>query len=452
MEKDSLEKKKRVLVVFGCFLAFMAVCTVITKGIYASQMAQVTVVKPEQRTITHDISMKGLVQPKQEFGVYVQEGLRVETVYVDAGAIVEEGTALFQVRPGDLEQRIAELEADIRCGEAVLKDEAGERNYERQEKQKSLTRMQEDYDSMVRELDIAVEKKRLAYETAKRVRELAEEKLASVSGGDAGSVENARLAERQAALEVEEALLNKEEAIREWEREYADTAQGSFAATEAGTVAQEEELEKRRAQLEALQTLYAAGGVVCAQKSAYVKENRLQTGEYTPDTACMLLVEKSARGVVEFTLDDDVLSWFSVGDVVDLEYKTSEGERKRQESAISYIGTKNGGYVARLGLSDSQLTLGQKVTLKYQYISENYAAVIPVQALMEENGSYYVYVVEEQQGFLGTEERIRKVQVAVTDSNLSSAAVESAVITAGSRIVLQTSKELADGDMVRVIK
>lgn len=450
MEKNSLQKKKRALAGFGCFLAFMAVCTLITKGIYASGMARVTVVKPEQRTITHDITLQGTVQPKQEYGVYAQAGMRVETVFVDVGGMVEEGTPLFQVRMEDLEQAIAAAETEISYQEALLADEAGKKNEERQERQKSLTRMQEDYDSMLRKLDIAIEKKCLAYDAARREREWAENNLSSVSGGDAGNLESYRLAESQAALEVEEARLQKEEAIREWNRQYADTAQGSHNAS-AETVSRKEQLERSRESLEKLQELYAAAGVVYAATAGTIVANRLQTGEYTPDNACMLFTQNDGTGVVEFALDEETMSWLSVGDAVDLEYKTVSGERKQQEGVIAYVESRNGDYVAKLELSESQLVMGQGVTLKYQFVSESYSAVIPKQALVEENKCYYVYVVEEQQGFLGTEECIRKVSVTLADSNLSSAAVESTVITSDSRIVISASKELTEGDVVRVV-
>lgn len=450
IEKNSLQTKRRALAGFGGFLAFMAVCTLITKGIYASGMAKVTVMAPEQRTISHDITIQGTVQPKQEYGIYVQEGLRVETVYVDIGGVVEEGTPLFQVRMEDLDQIIAKAEADIRYQQALLADEAGKKKESQQEKKNNLSSMKEGYDGMVRELDIAIEKKQLAYEAAKREREQAEIAAASLTGGEAGNLESYRLAESQAALEAEEALLQKEEAIREWKRQYAQAEQGSYAAI-ADTVSLNNQLELSREYLETLQELYAAEGVVCAVEAGIIVENRLQAGEYTPDTACMLYTKSDGTGVIEFVLDDETSSFLSIGDNVNLEYKTASGEKKKQQGVIAYMENENGNYVAKIELAEAQMMMGQSVTLKYQYVSESYSTVISRQALGEENGLYYVYVVEEQEGFLGKEECIQKVNVTIVDSNLNSAAVESAVITADSRIVVSGGKELAEGDVVRVV-
>lgn len=450
MEKNSLQKKKRALAGFGGFLAFMAVCTLITKGIYTSGMARVTVMYPEQRSITHHITLQGTVKPKQEYGIYVQEGLRVETVYAAAGETVEEGAPLFQVRMEDLEQFIAGTEADIRYQQALLADEAGQKSDELQEKQSSLSSMQEDYDSMLRELDIAVEKKRLAYEIARQQREQAEEAFASVSSGDAGSLASCQLAEGQAALEVEEALLQKEAAIKEWNRQYTDIKQGNYR-TAAETVSLKEQLKLSCEALEKLQELYAAEGVVYAAEAGTIVENRLRAGEYTPDTACMLYTKSDDTGVIEFVLNDESLSCLSIGDKVALEYKTAGGEKKQQEGVIAYVENQNGNLVAKTELPGGQLMIGQGVTLKYQFVSEIYSSVVSNQAVVEENQLYYVYVVEEQEGFLGTEERVRKISVTLEDSNAGSAAVDSAAITSDSRIVLSTSRELTEGDAVRVV-
>ena len=137
---------------------------------------------------------------------------------------------------------------------------------------------------------------------------------------------------------------------------------------------------------------------------------------------------------------------------MDLEYKTETGGKKRQEAMVSYVDSRDGYSVAKVELPpETQLAMGQGVTLKYQFVTESYPTVISRQALMEEGAFYYVYVVEVQEGFLGTEQRIRKTFVALTDSNASLAAVESAAITPESRIVLSADRELEEGDVVRLV-
>lgn len=150
-------------------------------------------------------------------------------------------------------------------------------------------------------------------------------------------------------------------------------------------------------------------------------------------------------------MDEESLGCLSIGDEVELEYRTESGEKQRREGVIACVESQNGNDVAKVELPDAQLTIGQGVTLKYQFVTESYPTVISSQAIVKENELYFVYVVEEQEGFLGTEQRVRRINVTLSDSNLSLAAVESAVITPESRIVLSTDRELTEGDVVRLV-
>lgn len=448
MDENNWKKRKRALAGLGFFLAFMAVCTLVTRGIYASGMAMVTVIRPEQRTLTHNIVIQGTVRPKQEYGVYVQEGLRVETVFAAVGQVVDTGTPLFQVRVEDLELLIADTETEIRYQQALLEDEDGRRQEEQRERQEILSDLQEDYDNMIRELDIAIEKKLLALEAARQRRELAEETSTSVSGGDPDSLQSCRLAESQAALEAEEAYIRKEETVREWNRQCEEAQRKGYDAM-AETVSRRDRLEHSRLLLEKLQELYSVQGVVYAAEPGLLISSSLQAGEYTPDTACMLYVKREHAGIVEFVLDQESSSRLSVGDTVDLEYRMESGEKMRQEGVISYVESRDGNEVAKVELSGAQLVPGQRVTLKYQFVSEVYSTVISMQSVVEEDSRCYVYVVEEQAGFLGMEEHVRKVSVTLVDSNSSLAAVDNGALTPESRIVLGSDRELEDGDVVR---
>lgn len=60
-------------------------------------------------------------------------------------------------------------------------------------------------------------------------------------------------------------------------------------------------------------------------------------------------------------------------------------------------------------------------------------------------------MAEEREGILGMEWKVRKVFVTVLDRTDSVAAVESAEITTDTRIITNTTKELNDGDAVRLI-
>ena len=95
---------------------------------------------------------------------------------------------------------------------------------------------------------------------------------------------------------------------------------------------------------------------------------------------------------------------------------------------------------------------GQQITLKSTWQSENYEWVVPVSVLQQDsNGSYFLYTLRQQEGILGTEWHAGRVYVNVLDQNGSYAAIESAVLSAETEIILTSSADLKDNEVVRVV-
>ncbi|MGN1146423.1 MAG: hypothetical protein ACI4R5_08225 [Acetatifactor sp.] len=145
------KERKKVIYGFSMFLAFMAVCTLIAKGIYTSGLARVTMGKVQSLNISHKITGLGSVVAGQEYGVYVIEGLRVHTIFVKVGDSVKAGEALFQVKEEDLEQMLSEKEQLLKQIKAQLTDYNIGQQKEKGNRQKQVTRIQQDYDSLIRE-------------------------------------------------------------------------------------------------------------------------------------------------------------------------------------------------------------------------------------------------------------------------------------------------------------
>ena len=80
---------------------------------------------------------------------------------------------------------------------------------------------------------------------------------------------------------------------------------------------------------------------------------------------------------------------------------------------------------------------------------ENYAATLPVETLHEKSGGYYVLVLEEEQGVLGTELAVRRFDVEVLDKNGTAAALEEGVLSGEQEVVSSSNRMLQEGDRVR---
>ena len=78
---EILKKQKKILILFGVFLAFMYACTLISRVIYTSKLPQVSVANPGRMAISHQVEAEGIVHQGREYAVNVLSGLRVRTVY-----------------------------------------------------------------------------------------------------------------------------------------------------------------------------------------------------------------------------------------------------------------------------------------------------------------------------------------------------------------------------------
>lgn len=82
----------------------------------------------------------------------------------------------------------------------------------------------------------------------------------------------------------------------------------------------------------------------------------------------------------------------------------------------------------------------------------DYASCIPIEALHQEGPSlYFVYVLEERSGFLGTEWAVRKAYVSVLDTGGGFAALADGALSAQQQVVVRSNRVIEDGDRARAI-
>ena len=111
---EILKKQKKILIIFGMFLAFMFACTLVSRAVYASKLPQVSVAMPGRMAIGHKVSAEGIVHQGREYAVNVLSGLRVRTVYAHVGDKVGTDTILFDVDLEDLEKQLRDKELAIK--------------------------------------------------------------------------------------------------------------------------------------------------------------------------------------------------------------------------------------------------------------------------------------------------------------------------------------------------
>ena len=150
--------KKIALTYFGVFLGFMAVCTVAAKGIYTSGLPKVTVTKPFRTSLTHSVNVNATVRQGQEYGIYAETGLRVDTVSVGNGDLFQAGQELFRVETEDLADQIAEHRLELAKLEAQQAEALKTNSHDKKDQQTGVARARENYDTAVLAADAQIER------------------------------------------------------------------------------------------------------------------------------------------------------------------------------------------------------------------------------------------------------------------------------------------------------
>lgn len=426
-------------------MGFMLVCTVTAKGIYRNGLPRVWLCQAKKQSLHYEISGVGNILPGETYGVYAPQGLRVYTAFVRAGEQIQEGDVLFELDMDDLERRIEEETAGQNYLRAQINDLAEAQSRQSAEQKKLEERLLADYDSLVARQDLLVNNAELAAQSARL-------RMKEAENNDEYSALDYNLYKKeyeQAENALEQAQMNREEAIRDWNRSLEDARVDIGSAT-AERVRLSGELAAGKQTLEQLKKLKEDGGQVLAKEDGTVLGCMVETGGRTADGACVLYT-KTGDGV-EVKLSEEDGRRLSIGDKVALQCKSSLGETRRFDGIVSYQENLSGQHVLRIEADVSGLPAGQTVSMSYSCSSESYEMVVPISALYENMGSAYVYVVEEVEGILGTEYRTRRVSVTVLEKNDGYAAISGAALGSDSGIVQRSNKELGENAAVRVME
>lgn len=458
--------KKRIMVIAFCiFLGFMAVCTMLAKGIYRAGLPRVTVTAPQRKSISHIVEAAGTVKQGQEYGVYVEQGLRVATIVVREGETVEAGAPLFQIDLNDLTKIIDEKELNIEKLTAQQKETASATGQEQQKENLTVARSQQDYQKALRDAELMLSRKRLLLTEAQKALDDYKKYLSDtdgqVSAGDADTAQGRKdkLKELEqavtvAAQSVEDAILAKEDALLTASREIENADLAAEQAYSSAETVNQLELAYQQKTMEELKNLLNEQGWVCAEEPGKITQRTIKVGERTPDGACLLYALDEGDRLLEVPLTQEQAKYIELGDELALSYRNVTGAHKDGNGTVSYLsqGT-DGSTVARVELDDADVSIGQPISISLTKQSDPYETCISASAVkIDTAGTAFIYVVEEQEGILGTEWKITRVQVKVLDRNEYYAAIENSSLTKDSLIVESANKKFGEGDVVRIVE
>lgn len=439
-----MNKRKKMISFWGrgflLLMGIMVLFTVVSKAAASFTVAKVSVTEPASRKIQHTLTVEGRIEKNRELSVMTQPDQLMKRVLVSVGQRVKKGEVLAVLDETHLREQLEGVRGEKRALE--LQNEAIRQN-RRQAENKRLrdkSQAQEDYEQLREKNKLTLNRLSGELEKTKRALRKAQRRKDKESSLAARQeVKEAREAYQAARSTAKEEEKAAKRAIRE--------AQGMPEADnsiEINNIA----IQKLEEKIGRLTALEEKKGEILAPKDGVITEILVNVGQKTLDTAIFTMTDDSEGFLFAGRMNPEEAALVSLGDTVVL---TASGREEKDLSITSLeLDESKEFMLVTVLLPAESFHLGETASMEVTQESDNQSCTIPITALRQENGRYYVLVVEKQNTVLGEQEKAVKVEVKVLDKNEMYAALESESIKEDSRIIADSDRYVEAGDRVRL--
>lgn len=432
-------------------MAVICIFTVLSRISASLTVAEVLVESPSAKRIEHIVDGEGVIGAQLETSVQTEAGLLVKNVQVKKGQKVEAGEVLAEIDLEDLEEAKRKLQEEWEILHLTNQELLETQKKEETKAQRAQERAKEDYDQAAKESEIALQ---TAAAELKRAQEQYNGYAATLPDQTTDE-QFLQLLELQAAAEAAQrayraAVLQQEDILRKAQRAVEDA--GEEQAESASVAINEIKLAQLERQKKKLLELEEVGGKLAAPQAGMITEVYIQTGQRTTDTAAVTLTDTSAGLYYTAEIEKDELDYAAVGDAVVLK-KEGKERGSFQIDAIEMMENGNALVTVRMDAEAAEeFRLGEALSMEIRQEVFLHSSTVPVTALHEENGQYYVYVTEQVETVLGEEYRARRIEVELLDKNDSYAAIEEGTLAKDAQVIVDSSRYIDAGSKVRLQK
>ncbi len=254
------------------------------------------------------------------------------------------------------------------------------------------------------------------------------------------AVDSAKRAVDDAKQSKSDRMLEAERRVTDADRE--DSSDSSLEISSLELSAMQKELADYKKVLE-------ANGQVYPEVEGIITRIQVSPGERAPDGAAVVYADLSSPMQFYVSLTKEQKKYVNQGDSV----KLSLGRDSGKDYRVDYIAENEMNpefYDAYIFLPDGVGTIGQSGSFQAETQSETFSCCIPANALREDaSHRKFVYIVSEKSGILGKELAAEKVYVKVLDQNENYAAIEEGVIDRETELIVTSTENLEDRDVIR---
>lgn len=289
-----------------------------------------------------------------------------------------------------------------------------------------------------------------AVDSARQEKQAADDALNRYSGDSDGAQEQALADAVTAARQgYEQAVTSRDSSLKAASRALEDARQ----AAPADSTAKRNQLtrEEQEKKVEKIQAMIDAGGNVRAPIDSVVTKLEVSVGNPAPEGMCALLADTTTGSQFVAQVPADQEKYLERGGEVTL--KPGGDQKDITGLTIDSIqaNAENPDLLdVTVRLPADTLEIGAAAVLETTMQSKTYPVCVPLSALHEENGSYYLLIPQENQSILGSELTAARLNVEILEKNDSYAALTEFSILPDQKFITESSKSLEAGDRVRL--
>ncbi len=276
--------------------------------------------------------------------------------------------------------------------------------------------------------------------------------------GNTGEMEgNAEWEEQKAALEhaIAEAKANYEAAVSSRTdniRAAARALEDASRQPATDSTAKQNEITKQQQELtlNKLLALQQAEGKIISPVRGMVTQILITTGDFTSEGTAIRLADISQGTRLVASVDKSNEKYISKGSPVNItisgskdkitNYTVSNIKENEEDKTLLDV---------TIDLPEGVLDSGISADIEILQKSKNYSTVLPVQAIHEEQNNYYVFILQEEKGVMGTELVVKRLNVEIQDKNNTDAALGDGILTGDQEVVSNSSRAISEGNRVR---
>lgn len=239
-----------------------------------------------------------------------------------------------------------------------------------------------------------------------------------------------------------DSLLDRSRAIEDANKETASNSN-----------AKQSELDKelKLIELNKLNQLAAAGGLITAPVDGVITKIDVTVGSSTTGSASMLMADTTSGTKFVTQLTQEQQKYISRNDVVTL--VTADKKTTVENLTVDMISANNENSALMditVLIPDGSIDIGTNATLEVTKKSDPYNLCVPIEAIRSDGNTNYVLVVKEVKTVLGTELQAERMDVTILEQNEKYAALAEGAVTTENQIITSSSRQIEAGDRIRL--